>query len=99
MASQQRRRVRKPYTDSYGNCNHNTTAISDGHGYCNSDNNATAVPDGYCDRNSNSDGFAERDADTLGDPASADAKAAAYAVSSADALRMKDPDSRVIGDQ
>ena len=83
MASQQRRRVRKPYTDSYGNCNHNTTAISDGHGYCNSD----------------SDGFAERDADTLGDPASADAKAAAYAVSSADALRMKDPDSRVIGDQ
>ena len=92
----------QPNTDSYGYCNNNTTAISDGHGYGNSYIYAgKSDPDGYCDRNSNfnSDGFAERDADTVGDPASADAKAAAYAVSSADALRMKDPDSRVIGDQ
>ena len=55
--------------------------------------------DTHANSNFNSDGFAERDADTLGDPASADAKAAAHAVSSADTLRMKDPDSRMIGDQ
>ena len=72
----------QPDTDSYGYCNNNTTAISDGHGYGNSDNNATAVPDG----DSNCYGFAECDADALGDPASADAKAAAYALPSADAL-------------
>ena len=86
MASQQRRRVRKPYTDSYSNCNNNTTAISDGHGYCHSDNNATAVPDG--DSDGNCYGFAERDADTFGDPASADAKAAAHAVPSAESMRV-----------
>ena len=84
-----------PQPNAIGYINNNTTAISDGHGYGNSDNNATAVPDG----DSNCYGFAERDADALGDPASADAKAAAHTVSSADALRMKDPDSRVIGDQ
>jgi len=83
----------KSYTDSdsYGEFTAlDTHANSNGYLYAgNSDPNS----------NFNSNGFAERDADTLGDPASADAKAAAYAVSSADALRMKDPDSRVIGDQ
>jgi hypothetical protein len=82
----------QPYANSYSNSYRNT-----GNAYANSysNNNATALPDG----DSNCYGFAERDADTLGDPASTDAKAAAHAVSSADALRMKDPDSRVIGDQ
>ena len=83
----------KSYTDSYGDGEF-AALVTYANSYCylyagNSDPNS----------NFNSDGFAERDADTVGDPASADAKAAAYAVSSADALRMKDPDSRVIGDQ
>jgi hypothetical protein len=80
----------KSYTDSYGDGEF-THANSYGNGY---------LYAGKSDPNSNfnSDGFAERDADTLGDPASADAKAAAHAVSSAYTLRMKDPDSRVISD-
>ena len=86
----------QPNANGYSN---STTAISDGHryGYC--DNNATAVPDGYCDSDGNCYGLAECYADTLSDAASANAKATAHTVSSADALRMKDPDSRAIGDQ
>jgi hypothetical protein len=44
--------------------------------------------DGYTNRNGDSDGNSNIycNADTLGDPASADAKAAAHAVSSADAV-------------
>jgi hypothetical protein len=41
---------------------------------------------GYSYSYSYSYGFAERDANTVGDPASANAKAAAYAVPSADAV-------------
>ena len=75
----------QPNTDSYGYSNDNTTAtISDGHGYRNSDNNATAVPDG--DSDGNCYGFAERDADTLGDPASPDAKAASHTVAAPNAV-------------
>jgi hypothetical protein len=65
-------RKSQPYADSYSdrNCYGYTNSYSD----CN------------CNCNCYSYGFAERDADALGDPASAHAKAAAHAVPSADAV-------------
>jgi hypothetical protein len=52
--------------------------------YSYSDRNCYGYTNSYSDCNSY--GFAERDTDALGDPASADAKAAAHAVPSADAV-------------
>jgi hypothetical protein len=74
MASQQWRRLPNayPYCDSHGDRDTNC----DSHGNCDSYSDSY----GYADSDCNSD------ANTLGDPASADAKTAAYAVSSADAV-------------
>ena len=66
-----------PYSDSHGNCDSNRNS----HGNCDSYGNCDADA---ADANADSD----RDANTLGDPASANTKAAAYAVSSSDAVRV-----------
>jgi hypothetical protein len=87
----------QPNTDSYSHGEFtalDTYANSYGNSYLYADK---SDPDGYSYYNSY--GFAKCDADTFGDPASADAKAETHTVAAADALRMKDPDSRVIGDQ
>jgi hypothetical protein len=51
-----------------------------------SDRDCYGYTNSYSDCNCNSYGFAERDTDAIGDPASADAKAAAHAVPTADAV-------------
>jgi hypothetical protein len=74
MASQQRRRMRDTNANGY----------RDGNGDCNGngDSDADANSNGY----SNANTYGYSDADTHGDPASADAKAAAYAVAAPDAV-------------
>jgi hypothetical protein len=83
MASQQRRRLpnANPYSDSHGdgNRNRNSHGNCDSHGDCHSYRNCDSYD--YCDT------YDYRVANTHGDPASAVAKAAAYAVSSAESVR------------
>jgi hypothetical protein len=70
----------KPYTYTF------TQRDGFGHTYCNGNDHTNPNSYRYTYGNCYSFGFAERDADALGDPASADTKTPAHAVSSADAV-------------
>jgi hypothetical protein len=70
-----------------GGCPHSDTN-RDSNSYAYSDRNADGYSYGNGNGNNHTTPDADCNADTLGDPASPDAKAAAHAVPSADAVRM-----------